>query len=235
MKSKISPIYLTLIFIVVVFLSYVIFGAELETNKEIVITFGAQVGDYVEKGMIWLLVTSGFLHIEPLHLIFNLIALYQLGNIAQIFYGEHKVFTTFLYSIIVGNILSYIFFKIADINYAVSIGASGGIFGILGLLVGGTVLHRRYGMGLPFRTENFYPTLGLAILISFMPNVNWVAHLGGFIMGLVFGYFFKTTNDEQFSTHNEKVPKYFFYSAAGIFVISYALLIINLLFEIVPI
>lgn len=234
MNNRLSPIHLTLGFIVAVFLVFFFFGAELNTDQEITTVLGTLKADYVERGMLWLLLTSGFVHLDPIHLIFNLIALYQLGHIAQMFYGDRKVFSTFIISIITGNLLTILIFNIADIS-AVSVGASGGIFGILGLLVGGTVFNRRYGMGLPFRTENFYPTLALAILISFMPNVNWVAHLGGFLGGFALGYIFKTSNDMYIHSNDEKLRDYVFYFSIGTFVISYALLVINLIFEIVPI
>lgn len=153
------------------------------TRKDVLIRFGAKVNELILQGEVWRLVTSMFLHIGFLHLTFNLYALWALGPITEEFFGRLRYLVIYILSGITGTLASFFF---AD---ALSAGASGAIFGILGALV-------------PYTRKNptlwksgFGKNLLIVILINlslglFQPGIDIDAHIGGLICGLILGRLF---------------------------------------------
>ena len=139
-------------------------------------------------GLVHQLFTFNFLHINPIHLILNMFALYNIGHIVFEYYGFKKLFSTYVLSGIFAGLFTIIG-SILTTKEIVTIGASGAIFGMCGLLLGGSLKRNRFGVDLPI---NFY-SLGVYILISiligFSPgfNINNWAHLGGLIFGFIYG------------------------------------------------
>ncbi|GAB4286269.1 MAG: hypothetical protein Kow0081_4270 [Candidatus Dojkabacteria bacterium] len=211
-------------------------GANPREQTELsIVLFGAFSPILVELGMIWIMITSNFLHIGIFHLVINMLALFQLGQLVETFYSSRKVLITYVLSGLTGSIFTYLWALLTDEKIFLSIGASGAIFGLLGLLVGGTLKSSRYTAALPFSIQDFYPTIFLAIIISFFPNINWMAHLGGFLAGFALSYVFKNSYlrviPEKEETQEKLVEKISF----GIIAISYLLLAANFFFEIIKI
>ncbi len=149
--------------------------------------FGGQWGPLVANGEWYRIVTAMFVHAGWLHLLFNMYALYYLGLLVENIYGSSKFLVVYFLSGVVGNLLSQLFY------YSVpSVGASGAIFGLVGLLLAATYFRK-----------DFPSTLKRSLLISLLPmvifniaygfipgtDINNAAHLGGFATGLVLGYF----------------------------------------------
>jgi len=126
----------------------------------------------------WQLITAMFVHHNIIHLGFNLFWLYVLGIQFERSFGPNKLITVYLLSGLVGNILTVFLLPLI----AVSGGASGAIFGIFGylLLYGGV-------MGGNVRNMILYGIFIFLINISIATNI-W-AHLGGMLLGMVWGYY----------------------------------------------
>jgi membrane associated rhomboid family serine protease len=79
----------------------------------------------------WQLVTYGFLHGSVMHIFFNMFALYMFGGQLERLFGPKRFLNLFLASIITAGLsqLAYAAFTGAD-PYP-TIGASGGVFGVL--------------------------------------------------------------------------------------------------------
>lgn len=126
-------------------------------------------------GAWWLLLTSAFLHGSFLHIAFNMYVLFALGPVLERVLGHVRFTTLYLLSAIGGSVASFWF---SEIN-AVSVGASGAIFGLMGALV---VAGRR----LRYDITQVLVLLGINLVIGFIaPGVDWRAHLGGLIVGAV--------------------------------------------------
>jgi rhomboid protease GluP len=162
-----------------------------------------------------------------------MLALYQIGFLVEQFYNSRKILIVYILGGIVGSIATFVLSRLQGENIA-SLGASGAIFAMLGLLIGGTFKRQRYGTSLPFTKESFYPTLVFAFLISFLPGINWMAHLGGFVAGVWLGYIFENSLIPFQRTQDVKLEKGLFTVSIGIFVVSYALLVGNLIFDFLP-
>ncbi len=175
-----GPPYLTYTLIAI---NLIVFGlmtlAGGSTRTGVLIFFGAKVNALIIQGEYWRLFTSMFLHIGFLHLAFNLYALWALGAIAEELLGRVRYITVYILSGILGSVASFFF------TDAISAGASGAIFGILGALV---VYSRRK----PFLWKSgFGKSLAVVVLINlglgfFQTGIDVYAHLGGLVTGMLF-------------------------------------------------
>jgi rhomboid protease GluP len=149
-------------------------------GQALLLAFGANYGPLVADGDWWRLVTSIFLHEEILHLALNAYALYFLGRNLEAFYGARGLFVLFLGSGIAGSTAS------ALLSNAPSVGASGGVFGLLGASI---VFAFRYRGVLPKRIVTIMgtalvPWIALNFGMSyFLPAIDVHAHWGGLVGG----------------------------------------------------
>ena len=111
----------------------------------------------------------------PYHLGFNMMALHSLGTPIERLMGKGKFLTIFFVSLLTGSIFSSLTMNINGL----SIGASGAIFGLFGAML---ALGRRYGADV----RGTVTIIALNFVIGFsIGGVDWHAHLGGLIGGLV--------------------------------------------------
>lgn len=137
--------------------------------------------DFV-KGEYWRILTGAVLHGGLIHLIFNCFALYQLGRPIEILSNRAHLAIVFLLAAIGGGVLSFIFLPGGR-----SVGASGGIIGFLGYL---TVygFKRRKLMPPDFLRSMIFNIAFIGFMGVFViPNVDNFAHLGGLLVGAVYG------------------------------------------------
>ncbi len=145
-------------------------------NEQVLIAFGAKVNELIQAGQVWRLLSSAFLHIGIFHLIFNLYALYSLGSLAEKLMGHSRYLFLYLLSGVGGSLASYFF------SPAISAGASGAIFGLLGALV-------VYCLKFPRLWNSGLGTnLIMVIVINLVfglsqPGIDNYAHLGGLFTG----------------------------------------------------
>ncbi|GIM27493.1 membrane associated peptidase [Clostridium polyendosporum] len=182
-SSKITLILIlvnAIIFITSVFLS----GSLFDIDLGVLVFLGAKVNFLIERGQYYRLLTAMFLHGGLLHIAFNMYALYSLGNLTEQIYGKIKYLSIYFISGIFSTYVSYLF------SSAVSVGASGAIFGLLGAtLVFGLKEKNRIGKG--FLT-NIISVVVLNIMIGLTtPNIDNFGHFGGLIGGIVMAIFLR--------------------------------------------
>jgi membrane associated rhomboid family serine protease len=162
---------------------------------EMLVRFGAGLNRAVELsngdvtgGEWWRLITPVFLHAGLLHFFFNSYLLLHLGPIAEEIYGTVRYWVVYLLSGIAGSVVSQVptypaFLR--DTEVVISIGASGAIMGLIGLLLvcglrGKGILGQSM-KGLMLRLF-FY-----SVIMSFFFNIDHFAHAGGFACGALAG------------------------------------------------
>src|SRR3954452_19279605 len=91
---------------------------------------GALSRTTVNDGEIWRLVTSGFLHAGLLHLLFNMYALYILGNLLEPALGKLRFGIVYFVSLLSG---SFAVLLLSPNEF--TLGASGAVFGLMGAAV----------------------------------------------------------------------------------------------------
>ena len=90
----------------------------------------------VAEGEWWVIFTSAFIHLSPLHLAFNMFVLYQYGSLVERMYGHLEYALIYLLCAAGGSVLTIL----VDPTQSAA-GASGAIFGLVGLLF---VVSRRH-------------------------------------------------------------------------------------------
>ena len=140
----------------------------------------ALIPDRVNEGEWWRLLTAGFLHGFVIHIWFNGTALYDLGRILAAILRPGVLAFVFLVSVLVGSIASWLLPP-----DSISVGASGGILGVLGFLA---VLTWRKSTRLPqaLRLRVGF-SIGLITLLGVLGAqlIDNAAHGGGFLAGVI--------------------------------------------------
>ena len=127
----------------------------------------------VAGGELWRLFTSGFLHIGPLHLAFNMIALWIIGRDLEQVLGWGRFLLVYLISLLGGSLVVFLF----ENETTMTAGASGAVFGLMGGLA--VVLLRLRRSPRPALT-----IILLNVVISFVvPGISILGHLGGLVFG----------------------------------------------------
>ncbi|WP_157453669.1 rhomboid family intramembrane serine protease [Clostridium sartagoforme] len=149
----------------------------IDINIYTLIQMGAKVNILINRGEIYRLITSTFLHGGIMHILFNMSALNIIGKEVEYIYGSKKYILIYILSALSGSLFSYLF----NPN-SVSVGASGAIFGLLGaMLVFG--LKEKNKIGKQY-VKNILETLAINVIIGItISNIDNYAHLGGLIMG----------------------------------------------------
>jgi membrane associated rhomboid family serine protease len=129
----------------------------------------------VSDGAYWQLVTSMFIHVQPWHIGFNMLALYTLGPQLEAAVGRSRFLALYFLSGLAGSALVFWGDRGAY-------GASGAIFGLMGALLILAIKVRGDVRGV-------LTWIGINFLITvfFINNISWEGHLGGFLGGLAVG------------------------------------------------
>ena len=142
---------------------------------------GAMYVPAVLAGDYYTLVTSMFLHFSFPHLFNNMLLLLVLGRYVEEEAGKIKFLIIYFFGGIAGNVLS----MLMDINsgeFAVSAGASGAIFGLIGALIYMAIYNHGHIADLSQRGLMFMAVLSLYFGFT-SSGVDNFAHLGGLIGG----------------------------------------------------
>lgn len=179
-------------------------GDELRFNF-VLIAYGAKLNALINAGQWWRFVTPVFLHGSFVHLLMNMYGLWILGPYVERLYGSAKFVFFWVLTGIAGVVASYLtvrpalhdaagpigrfLFKSQD---AASVGASGALFGLIGVL---------FVFGIKFRHElpegfkrafgtGMLPTILINIFIGYVfPFIDNSAHMGGLAAGALLALF----------------------------------------------
>lgn len=144
-------------------------------NSSVLLDFGL-FGPYVAEGEWYRLLTSGFLHASIIHIGFNMFALYFLGRLLEPGIGTPRFVALYFASLFAGSFGALLL----DPN-ALTIGASGAVFGIFGATF---IIARHRGV------DNLATSIGVILLINLAitfgrPEISIGGHLGGLAAGLL--------------------------------------------------
>jgi len=134
----------------------------------------------------WRFISSIFLHGSLSHLLYNIFALALFGLIAERLIGSKRFLIVFFVSGVIANIISVNF-------YNLSLGASGAIMGVIGVvtIIKPFMMVWAFGLILPMFIAAILWIIG-DILGIFMPsNVGNIAHLSGIGIGILIGLILK--------------------------------------------
>ncbi len=173
---------------IVVFIAMVASGVHiLNPEEQDILSWGANYQPLTYAGEWWRIVTSCFIHIGVLHLLFNMYALMYVGMLLEPLIGSFRFATAYLLAGCVASMVSMWWNEAA-----ISAGASGAIFGLFGVffavLTGGHVL--RSTRQALLASVVFFVAYNLVTACDAASNIDTAAHIGGLIAGVAVGYMF---------------------------------------------
>jgi membrane associated rhomboid family serine protease len=168
-------------------------------SPQVLLAFGAKLNSLLSaEHQYWRFVTPIFIHVNLIHLLVNMYSLWAIGPTVEKLYGSAKFVVFWVLAGVAGVLASYLtvrpnlhvgavgsfIFRASDVPSA---GASGALFGLVGVLF---VFGIKYRHELPEGFKRAFGT-GLLPVIIFNLFIGYVgrgfidnaAHLGGFVAG----------------------------------------------------
>jgi membrane associated rhomboid family serine protease len=161
-------------------------------SLERLVSFGASVGILghgntleggIAAGQYWRLFTAMFLHANLIHIALNAYALWIFGSMLEPEIGRERFLLVYLVTGLAASAASYAFLS----PFVVGVGASGAIFGVFGIFLVYNYRRRHTALGAArLRTGTVLLVINLVFGFS-IPGIDWRAHVGGLIAGIVAG------------------------------------------------
>ena len=159
----------------------------------------------VEEGEYYRLVTCMFLHFGIEHLFNNMLVLFFLGDTLEKMLGKVRFLSLYLLSGIAGNVLS-VWIDLQRNDFAVSAGASGAIFGVIGALACAVIINK--GKIPEYSGRRLLIMAALSVLQGVTATgVDAYAHLGGFAAGFLIALLFGRRL-RSYGKKAEEIPVY---------------------------
>jgi membrane associated rhomboid family serine protease len=136
---------------------------------------GALYGPKVADGEWYRLLTSGFLHVGLIHILFNMVALYFLGMLLEPGIGTPRFLAVYFVSLLGGS-----FGALLLSPDSFTVGASGAVFGVMAAAF---IVARHRGI------EQLAGQIGVFIIINLVFTIGYSGHIsaGGHFGGLIAG------------------------------------------------
>jgi len=150
-------------------------------SESVLWSMGANNGEAVRAGHYYRLLAATFLHGGWIHLLMNSGALLMFAPLEHVL-GARRFLLLYVLSGLGGSVATAFFMPTA-----VSVGASGAIWGLLGWTFGMRIPQRATLRARGVSLHAGWPVLALNLAISFLPGVDFSAHLGGSLVGFVLG------------------------------------------------
>ncbi|MFL6281643.1 MAG: rhomboid family intramembrane serine protease [Pyrinomonadaceae bacterium] len=203
------PATFTFAFIIANVFLYLLMWLSGGANDNVLLAYGAKRNDLIQAGEWWRFVTPVFLHVHlpglgPMHLVANMYGLFMLGPFVEKLYGSARFVVFWVLTGIAGVVASYLtvrpelahgiigefLFKSFDTPSA---GASGALFGLIGVLF---VFGLKYRHELPEGLKRAFgtgmlPTILINLFIGYAARgaIDNAAHLGGLVSGMTLALF----------------------------------------------
>ena len=139
------------------------------------------------EGEYWRLLTSLFLHYGPLHLLFNLYALFIIGPGLERVIGSIRFGVCYLLSGL-GSSVGVLLLRVLSLNNAEQlVGASGCVMGLVGVWAGLLLRHRHAPMAAR-RLKNILVIIAIQTAFDLStPQISMAAHMSGLLTGAMLG------------------------------------------------
>jgi rhomboid protease GluP len=162
-------------------------GGLVHSAPDKLLTWGGNAASAVQQGEWWRLLSATFLHSGVMHVTMNMIGLVAAGISVERIYGRRQYAIIYLGSALMGSALSLHF----SAQKAVSVGASGAVFGVTGALLIAVLQHRdKLPKAFSKQTSS---SLGIFIVYALLqgfskPGIDNAAHIGGLLGGCLLAW-----------------------------------------------
>ncbi|MFW2176877.1 MULTISPECIES: rhomboid family intramembrane serine protease [unclassified Moraxella] len=175
-----------------------------QPTTEALLTWGANFLPFSLGNQPWRLVSSLFLHIGLLHLMFNMFALYYFGQVAERMVGSLNFLLLFILAGVGGNLLNN-FLGMMDVIQGmmpvVSAGASGGIMGI-GMMLLVVALRKKPINGMMLSVKSLIWVMAINLGYGFLVGgIDNAGHVGGAVTGAVLAILYSLGQSKYGTLH----------------------------------
>src|SRR5580704_2062325 len=171
--------------IIILLINTALYIAEYLSPQSGISEAGRSVPAVLMEGQWWRLVTAGFLHSGILHILMNSWVVFDLGAEVEKFYSTSRLIVFYFASTVTGFAASS---HIGGGHF--SVGSSAGICGLIGAMLAFGFTDRS---SLGMQVKSLYTRWVIyGLVLSFIPGVDFWAHVGGFSGGFVAGWLAST-------------------------------------------
>jgi len=177
--------------LIIILINLLVFIASLVDRRLILELFslwkpGSFIASIVARP--WTLITSVFTHVEFWHILANMLTFFFFSRLLIRLLGTRNLLLVYF----CGGIVASIFFLLlARPSPVPAVGASGAVFALGGVLTILTPKLKVFIIPIPVPIPLWIAIIGSFIILSFIPGIAWQAHLGGLIVGLLFGLYYR--------------------------------------------
>ncbi len=196
-KSPFGSVSVTFILILINVIAFIFFATLLALDVLSLDSIALKPSNITQGKYLWTFVTSMFMHGGLFHIFANMFSLLFIGSLVERLLGAKRYF----YFYMISGLLAGVFFVLSSLIFTgdfntFAVGASGALFGIVGLLVLLTPNLPVYIFFIPIPVKMKYAGIGILVVLWFISIAGDVpigntAHLGGFVVGIVYGLYLK--------------------------------------------
>lgn len=210
-KNFLGKLSLNFIIIAINVVAFILFTILIMLEVKFLDFIALKPESILQGKYLWTFATSMFMHGGFFHLFVNMLSLFFIGSLVEKILGKKRYIWFYLITGLFAGIffvlVSYVFNMDLEV-YAV--GASGALFGLVGLLMLLTPNLPVYIMFIPIPIKMKYAAPGILILlwvISALGDVpiGNIAHLGGLILGLGYGIYLR----QKYKNKTQFISKHF--------------------------
>lgn len=206
MRNQKFGLSINTILILINVILFFVFGLLIKFNILTIDSIAIKPSNIIQGKYLWTFLTSMFMHGGFFHLFVNMFSLFFVGTLLQRILGQKR----YLYFYLIAGLFAGLFFVgltflAKDFSWATSlvgsvdsfaVGASGALFGLIGLMMFLTPNLPVYIMFIPIPIKIKYAAPGILVLlwlISVAGNVpiGNTAHFGGLIAGVIYGLYLR--------------------------------------------
>ena len=214
-KSFFPSLSINTILILLTILMFFVFSLLIKFNILTIEDVALKPSNIFAGKYFWTFLTSMFMHGGFFHLFVNMFSLFFLGTFLQRILGQKRYLWFYLISGLFAG-LFFVFLSLIPVQFfsadfdVFAVGASGALFGLIGLMMLLTPNLPVYIMFIPIPIKIKYAAPGMLVLlwlISVTGNIpiGNTAHLGGLIAGLFYGFYLKS----RYKNKIKAIRKYF--------------------------
>jgi membrane associated rhomboid family serine protease len=176
---------------------FIIFSILIYKNNSFLDYIALKPSNIFAGKYLWTFLTSMFMHGGFFHIFVNMFSMLFVGSLVEKIIGRKRFLWFYLIAGLFAGILFVALSLLFSLDFNVyAVGASGALFGLIGLLMILTPNIPVYVLFIPIPIKMKYAAPGMLLvlwLISIAGNVpiGNTAHLGGLVVGIIYGFYLK--------------------------------------------
>jgi len=196
-KNLLGGLSINSLLIIINVVCFVLFTILISSDVKFLDYIALKPSNILQLTYVWTFITSMFMHAGFFHLFVNMISLFFIGSLIEKILGAKRYLGIYLATGLFAGLFFVLTSLIVPDNFnTYAVGASGALFGLIGLLMLLTPDLKVYVMFIPIPIKIKYAAPGILILLWIISAVGNVpigntAHLGGLILGLAYGFYLR--------------------------------------------